>query len=485
MDEPATTRGLKLPGRPVRWWSRAAWWFVPAVVFLCMTLPHLDQGAFRKDTGRYGAVGLQMWRTGEFWTPHLQPDTLYFNKPPLGFWIHGASLHALGVGVWQARLPTVLAGLGIVLLIGAIVRRFADRTRALAAGVILATTLEFFRRTKEISLDMWQALFVFAAVWCVCVALTPRGRSGRNLPLWFGLAGVALGLALMSKPLTGLAAVPVLGVWMVAFGSARRVWWLALSTVVAVLVAAPWHLGMASIHGEAFTGNYFGAEVANRAAGLKETKPWWFYFKEMGEYHWPWLIAVVGGLIGWAIHFPRGFGRLDRRGLALGVVWSVCWLALLTAFPDKRPRYGLLFYPTLAIVSAVWLFDVVPARTRRGLLRAAPVIVGVVVAGAAVFAVLPVRVNRPADPGFEAIAGWMREHPARVVMAGSIESNDNGRLYLLAGRWAQREGGATHPEAPRDAAWVWADYGTPKRPLPAGHRVILESGVLRLSEPAD
>ncbi len=283
-DDQATTGAcLRVPARSVGWWARHAWWFVPAAVFLCLTLPHLEQGAFRTDTGRYGAVGLQMWRTGEFWTPYLQPDTPYFNKPPMGFWIHGASLHALGVGVWQARLPTVLAGLGVVLLTGATVRRFANRTRALMAGVILATTLEFFRRTKEISLDMWQALFVFAAVWCVCVAVTRTDRkTGRwRDAWWFSMAGVAIGLALMTKPLTALVAIPLLAVWMLSFGSATRVGWLALSAFVAVLVAAPWHLSMASAHGEAFAGNYFGTEVANRAAGLKETKPWYFYFKEM------------------------------------------------------------------------------------------------------------------------------------------------------------------------------------------------------------
>ncbi|MEZ6318984.1 MAG: glycosyltransferase family 39 protein [Phycisphaerales bacterium] len=265
MSDLASTDGscLRVPGRVVRWWAR--WWcyVAPAVYFLVLTLPHLGQGGFRTDTGRYAAVGLQMWRTGEFWTPYLQPDTAYFSKPPLVLWIHGAVLRALGVGVWQARVPSVVAGLGCVLVTVAIARRYANRTRALAVGVALATTLEFFRRTKEISIDMWQALFLLGAVWCVSVAVT----GGRRYARWFALAGVGVGLALMCKPIAALLAVPILGVWMVGAGEWRRVGWLGLTVVVALLVAGPWHVCMAVVHGSAFTGRYFGDEVADRAAG--------------------------------------------------------------------------------------------------------------------------------------------------------------------------------------------------------------------------
>lgn len=483
MSEDASTGGscLRLPGRAVRRWAR--WWcyLVPAVVFLALTLPHLDQGGFRTDTGRYAAVGLQMWRTGGFWTPRLQPDVLYFSKPPLVFWIHGLSLRALGVGVWQARLPTVLAGLGCVLVMVALARRYAGRTRALAVGVVLATTLEFFRRTKEISIDMWQALFLLGAAWCVSVAITRR-RGARSDAAWFALAGVGVGLALMCKPLVGLLAVPILAAWMVLVGEWRRVGWLGLTVAAAAVVAGPWHVCMAAVHGEAFVGRYFGKEIAERAAGEIVREPWWYYFNEMVQYHWPWLIAAAGGLAAWAFAFPRGFGRPDRRGVALAVVWSVGWLALLSAFPDKRPRYGLLFYPSLAWVAGVWVVEVLPADWRRFLLRALGVITACVAVGGAAFALAPVRVNRPADPGFEAVAGWMREHPGRTVVVGDVGSNENGWVYLLTGRWAERVGGERCPEAPADAAYLWVDYHTPKAKVPKGHAVLLDVGVARVTE---
>ncbi|GJM19166.1 MAG: hypothetical protein DHS20C14_13790 [Phycisphaeraceae bacterium] len=484
MTHDASTDGscLRVPGLLVRWWARWGCYVAPALIFLALTLPKLGQGGFRTDTGRYAAVGLQMWRTGEFWTPYLQPDTEYFNKPPLVLWIHGAALEVLDVGVWQARLPSVLAALGCVLVLVAITRRYANRTRALMVGVALATTLEFFRRTKEVSIDMWQVLFLLGAVWCVSVAVTRARQRAAGDAGWFALAGVGIGLALLCKPLAGLLAVPILGVWLLSAGQWRRVGWLALTTLVAVVVAGPWHVSMAQIHGEAFTGQYFGKEIADRAAGEIMSEPWFYYFNEMVQYHWPWLGAAVGGLIGWLINFPRGFGRADRRGLLLGVVWSVGWLALLSSFPDKRPRYGLLFYPGLALVSGIWLFDVVPVAWRRSLVRKLAVIVAVVGVGGLGLALAPVRVNRPADPGYAAVGEWMNAHPERPVMIGTIGSNENGWVYLLTGRWAYRVGGEAYPEAPAGAVWVWIEHETPKRKLPRGHEVILDVGAARLSE---
>ena len=56
---------------------------LPCLVFLMMTVPHLDQGDFRRDTGRYAAVGLYMWSEGSVWKPYINPETPYFNKPPM------------------------------------------------------------------------------------------------------------------------------------------------------------------------------------------------------------------------------------------------------------------------------------------------------------------------------------------------------------------------------------------------------------------
>ena len=193
-----------------RVWVRARIWLIPAILLLCVTMPHFAGGDWQRgDSGWYTAIGVQAFRTGEFWSLMGEPGQPYFNKPPLVFWITGFFAWVFGPSAVAARGPTVLAALGCVLVTVSIVREFGNRRAALASGIALALSLEFFRRTREVSLDMWQTLFLLLALWAVAIGVT-RGR-------WkmFALAGVPLGLALLwrwwvwvrlssgSSPLTG------------------------------------------------------------------------------------------------------------------------------------------------------------------------------------------------------------------------------------------------------------------------------------------
>jgi 4-amino-4-deoxy-L-arabinose transferase-like glycosyltransferase len=100
-------------------------------------------------------------------------------------------------------------------------------------------------------------------------------------------AGVPLGLALMTKPLMGFLVVPLAAGWLVWIGQARWAWKLIGAAVVAVLVAAPWHVSMIALHGREFLAQYFGAEIAERAAGRLGPasggdKPWCSIFAQIG-----------------------------------------------------------------------------------------------------------------------------------------------------------------------------------------------------------
>src|SRR5262245_57171343 len=111
--------------------------WLPCFLLLCVTLPHLGQGDFRRDTGRYAAVGVYMWSWGDLLAPHFGPNQPYFNKPPLPLWIHGLSLKILGVSLAAARLPSIAAAVGIVALTVLSVRRIGARSEAIASGIIL------------------------------------------------------------------------------------------------------------------------------------------------------------------------------------------------------------------------------------------------------------------------------------------------------------------------------------------------------------
>jgi 4-amino-4-deoxy-L-arabinose transferase-like glycosyltransferase len=412
--------------------ARARVWMLPALVLLAVTLPHLEQGDFRGDAGWYSAIGLQAWRSGELWTLHAPPGDPYFNKPPLAFWIHGLVLHALGPKLWAARLPTIAAALACVLFTVGIARCLSGPRTALFSGIVLALTLEFFRRTREVSLDMWQAAFLLAALWCFV-------RGSRTAPLrWFAAAGAFVGLALLTKPLVALLIFPIVMAWLLWAGQRRLTPHLGMALVIALALATPWHLSMATIHGQAFVGRYFGTEIAQRAAGRlnagHETAPeWWFYFRKLGTLYWPWLPAAGLGLF--AIRRRPEPLREKSVLAALAVLWLGLWLLFLTVYPDRRDRYALVLYPGLAWLAGLWLASVPWPRWRwaeRLMLRAMGPVVVVV---ALIVSIAPVRLHSPPQAHWRELFVWLRSQGMPTLWQGGLPGVQSARLFLEFGSW--------------------------------------------------
>lgn len=460
-------------GRNVRRaWASWRVYVVPAAIFLAVTLPHLGYGDFRVDTGLYSAVGLQAWRTGELWTLHTggQP---YFNKPPLVFWIHGLVLHLFGPSLLAARLPSLLAALGCLLATVGIARVMCGRRTALATGVVLALTIEFFRRVREISLDVWLLLFVMLAL-LLAVTAVKRGR-------WWllGLAGVPVGLALLCKPLVGLLVIPILVCWLAWIGEARRLGWVALAAAVAIAVAAPWHVSMAMSHGDVFVGQYFGREVMERATGERITSrgaPVWYYPAKASETYWPWMVPFVLGVVTWG----RGVGlSRDWRSARLALLWVAFWLVALSLFPDRRPRYAMPLWPAMAWIAGMWLARWPWGWLRRSERAGLRAVTGSVVVAGIVLAVLPVPADKeaaregvrkwtgrifgpPPEAHWPALIAWMREEGVEEIWEGAVARSAQARLYLEFGRWPRAtwtRNGEAGAEPPRGALLLYHRRG--------------------------
>ena len=58
----------------------------------------------------------------------------------LYYWMVALSYTVTGVSTWAARLPSALAGMGLVIIAYIAARRWYDDTTAFYAGVIVATS---------------------------------------------------------------------------------------------------------------------------------------------------------------------------------------------------------------------------------------------------------------------------------------------------------------------------------------------------------
>lgn len=418
-----------------------AWWLVPALLFCCVTIPKLWQADFRSDAGWYSAIGVQAWRTGHLWTLYGEPGQPYFNKPPLVFWIHGLVMHIFGVGPLQSRLPTVLAGVLCVLATMRLVTRINGRRAGWWAGTVLALSYDFFSRGRDVSLDMWQTMFMVVSLACVLDGDMRERRS------WFALAGVPLGLALLCKPLTALLVIPMMVAWLLISGRASKWWWPLLTTFAAVAVAAPWHVSMYLLHGQNFTSQYFGAEIVGRATGAiadttKAGNSWWFHISHIVQRYWPWLPFAGAG----AIAVVQMWRRNKRHSAAMfAVIWSIAWLILLSVFTDRRDRYSLPLYPGLAWLAAIGIAGSRVAWVRIVQRRAAKFIGPVMAVCAIVISVIPLRVHKPEPQQWARLFDWVRQNKVagepvardggNVLWQGAFQPLRGARLYLEFGWW--------------------------------------------------
>jgi len=438
-----------------RFWIYA----LPILLLLVVTLPHLEQGDLRVETAHYAAIGVQSWRDpGLFWTPHEHPSVPYFNKPPLVFWIHGLVLHVFGIGLIAARLPSILAAIGCVVLTTVITRRLSGRLVAITSGCILALTYEFFRRTRDISPDLWQLFFMLAAV-----AIWVAARHSQH-PWRAWLAGFPLGLALLCKPLMALLLVPILCLWALIDHPRRRDMAILLAlTGTAVLTALPWHAYMIHLHGDAFTNQYFGREVAARLQGLRNREPAWYYLVEIGRSYWPWMLALSAGLFRW-VKGPNS--QRHRNVLLMAAAWITVWGVSLSCFPDKRPRYELPLYPLMALLAGVGLSTLPWKPLRRWYRHGLAVTALGAVLVALIIHLLPIRFQAPPNPDLTALVEWAcGQDPGRVYSA-ALSSIDESTLYLKAGYWPTPLRLAPHPLR-SGSALIYTDGLSPHPPASA------------------
>lgn len=443
---------------------------VPLVLLLLVTVPHLEQGDFRRDTGRYAAVGHYMWSDGSLLLPHLNPDTPYFNKPPLALWIHGLSLKLFGRNLIAARAPSILAALGTVCFTMLAVRRLSTRAEAVTAGIVLALTYEFFRRTREISLDFWQVCFMMMAVWLAVLSL--RGRSAG----WLVLAGIPLGLSLLCKPLVALGVIPIIGLW----AGLSRQWRLLLPLLLGTLpltlaVAAPWHLMVYHHYGAAFTDQYFGRQIGDRARGLIMRAPWYYYFAGGLSLYLPWMLAV-----GYAVYLRvrHGTPRPPQRDLLkLGGVWVILVLLGLSLFPDKKPNYALPLYPMLAWMAAYGLCRMPFKQWRQWYASGFRWLTPSAVALGVMLSLLPIRFQSPPGKDWESLLAWVDRHPAmRLSASPDLDADQLCYYYIRRGAWLP-QAGTVEPQ--EDCVLAMA------REVPGARSsdVLLASGSLRLVRP--
>ena len=386
-------------------------YLVLAVAAAAVLLPGIgSRDLWNPDEPRYAEVAREMLlepRSVEhFLVPRLNGER-YDHKPPLHFW-NIALFGALRGGVDEvaARLPSLLAGIGSVLVVFALAGRLFDRRTAWLAAPIFLTSALVMWNSRVGQIDM---TLTFLELLAILFWVRGRGRP------WGPAAGQAaratgdvpasrtanllffacLGLATLAKGPVGLI-VPLLavvtylaferdraGIADLRMGTGLLLW---AGIVLAWFGPAVWIAGR----------SYFDAlildqTVSRYAEATYHPRPWHYYFRTLPGTFAPWTLLAPVAIYAAVVRFWRRAGSREAQAVRFLVIWVASTFVFFSLSGGKRTVYLLALAAPLALLVACGVRTIRESwpRYRTAFLVSAatvPLLFGVIIAAAPVAA---------------------------------------------------------------------------------------------------
>jgi 4-amino-4-deoxy-L-arabinose transferase-like glycosyltransferase len=301
------------------------------------------------------------------WVTARLNGVAYLEKSPLIYWMMATSYRVFGVRDWAARLPLALA----VILLCWVTYRFArwafDSDDAGAfSGLALASCVGLFLFTRILIPDATLTLTITGAVWAWLRLLEPRERPDWR---WPTLLGACLGCGLLLKGLIAivfpvLTALVYMAITRQLFsGAAWKRLQPALFVIVALVIAAPWHV-LATVRNPP----HFAFSL-HSGPGEYRGFFWFYFFNEHllrflnlrypRDYNtvprlWFWLFNLVW-LFPWSVYLPAAaklsYAQNSRAGRVR--LMALCWIGVVMVFftfSTTQEYYSMPIYPAVALL---------------------------------------------------------------------------------------------------------------------------------------
>ena len=258
-----------------------------------------------KDEPKNAEALREMMARGDWVTTTLREEP-WFDKPILYYWVSLIFFHLLGPGEAAARLGPSLFGAAGVLLTYGLARLTFDGRTALRAGVILATSLEYFWFSRTAVVDLPLTFCVTLSLVAFYRALEVPGRSA----FWYRLVFAATGGAVLAKGPVGIV-LPglVVGGYLLAsrrLAELKKIPWVS-GLLCFLLVAGPWYLAVSMKHGRQFWEDFIINRNVNRYLSTIHHHPGPVYY---------YLPVLILGLFPWGALLPFAVGRMFGDRLA-------------------------------------------------------------------------------------------------------------------------------------------------------------------------
>ncbi len=326
------------------------------------------------DEPIYGQFIKEMVRGGDWLTPRYDGG-LWFDKPPLFYWLSSICAKLLGHSELTVRMPSAIFATLIVLMTYFLVSHdFGKRAGALA-GAVVGTSLLQLIMSHAAATDAVLVFFLTAGLYAYRRWLDTDARLPRLG--WAAACGAAVGFGMLTKgpvaPLL-LAAAMLLHLAWVRQLRRLRLPDLAAGVGLSVLIGLPWYIAMYVMHRQVFVDQFVLANNLERflqPLHKSQTSHWTSYFRNipiMLAFFFPWTVFLPQALVK---------GNRANAGWKLAICWIVVVVGFFSISRTQNFTYTYPAFPACALLVGAFL----DGHAKRLAAAKRPLLVGLVVAG--------------------------------------------------------------------------------------------------------
>jgi len=388
---------LSIPGKMVdKWFHDLQQRPVLAVAVSSLWLLVIGWIAFGWNLGNVGLIdeteplfaeaSRQMLLTGDWITPFFNGETR-FDKPALIYWCQAIAYYIMGVNEWAARIPSVLAAMGVIALAFYTVQWYFTKKdeleqvtnlprrylTAAVAAALMALNPEMIVWGRTGVSDMLLTGCIGSTLLCFFLGYAQNQRpvviANWQFPnQWYLASYVLIAGAILTK---GPVGIVLPGLIMIAFalyvGKFWQIWREMrpiFGMVIILALSLPWYILVTWRNGWNFINAFFVYHNIERFTEVVNghSAPWYFYF-----------LVVLLGFAPYAVYIPASLVRLklwqrkywlqQERSQHLGLFVSLWFLGVFGFFTvsvTKLPSYVLPLMPAAAILVALSWSDLFP-----------------------------------------------------------------------------------------------------------------------------
>ena len=299
------------------------------------------------DESIYAAVSKEILENGDWLTLRWNRE-VWFEKPPLYFWLTAFTYSVFGITEFAARLWSAVLGVVGVITVYFFGKEMFNRLVGFTSAMILASTAHWLLQSRNGTLDIMAASFITLTLYFFWRA--------REKPHLWKFTGLFLGLTFMTK--SAVAVIPLLVMFLFAaleifyersFKKYPFRGFLHFAFCILLLVL-PWHLAVYKIHGRAFIDEYFFYHILGRTKGIEgHAKPWFWYFVVFQHWARYWYLAFLGAVYLLAGFFVRDGVKKHLRGFFL-FLWFFVTFLVFSVSQSKIQWYIVPIYPATALL---------------------------------------------------------------------------------------------------------------------------------------